>query len=149
MISRSGYSLIYNKQDMRNKFATWLYTIDREYYYDNAHTLIIPRALHRDEQKDRDNWVLTFDDIWYNISKNQRWQGLLQSEFGKDFFWSALDQFMYRYIDIEHSPKVQAYDAEEAALEEAEYEWMVEQGLIVEKKGGDDIVDKPGGKYWD
>ena len=151
MIRRGGYHLCYTNQEIRNKFATWLYTIDAEYYYNNSHTLIIPQALHRDAQKDRNNWYLTFDDdVWYNISKNETWQGILQSEFGKDFFWAALSQFMYRYIDIVHSPKVNAYDAEEAARDEEEYQLMVEQGLIVEKKkGNDDIIDKPGGKYWD
>jgi hypothetical protein len=151
MLNRQGYHLCYNKQEMRNKFATWLYTIDKEYYYDNAHILIVPQALHRDEQIDRDNWDLTFDhNVWYKISQNDAWSEILHSEFGKDFFWATLSQFIYRYIDVVNSPKVKAYDAEEAALEQAEYEWMVEQGLIVEKKkGGDDIVDKPGGKYWD
>ncbi len=150
MLNREGYHLCYSKQEMRNKFATWLYTIDKEYYYDNSHILIIPRALHRDEQIDRDNWELTFDhNLWYNISKNQQWSEILISDFAKDFFWSTLSQFMYRYIDIVNSPKVKDYDAEELAHEEAEYEWMVEQGLIVEKKKGDEFVDKPGGKYWD
>jgi hypothetical protein len=151
MLTNAGYSLIYNKSEMLNKFATWLHVIETEYYYNNAHGLIIPPTLHRDEQIDRDNWYLTFsDDVWYKLSQDEYWTNLLRSDAALSYFWSTLPLFLYRYIDVEHSRKCNKYDAEEAAFQQAEYDWMVEQGLIVEKKkGNDDIIDKPMGKYYD
>ena len=151
MLKGAGYSLCYNDSEMLNKFATWLHLIEKSYYYDNQHTLIIPPALHRDEQIDRDNWFLTFDDeVWYNMSRNEHWRPLLRSETALTYFWSALPLVLYRYIDVVNSKKCKDYDAVQAEEEQLEYEWMVEQGLIVEKKkANDDIVDKPMGKYYD
>ncbi len=151
MLTNAGYSLLYNKSEMLNKFATWLHVIETEHYYNNAHQLIVPPALHRDLQIDRENWYLTFDDeIWYKMSQDPCWTDLLRSDAALSYFWSALPLVLYRYIDVEHSRKCNEYDAAEAAYEQEEYEWMVEQGLIVEKKrANEEIVDKPGGKYWD
>lgn len=136
---------------MLNKFATWLHVIEKEHYYDTAHNLIVPSALHRNEQIDRDNWHLTFsDDVWYEMSHDEQWTNLFRSKVALDYFWTVLSLVLYRYIDVEHSPKCKAYDAVEAALEEEEYNYLVEQGLIVEKKrANDDIIDKPQGKYYD
>lgn len=151
ILSKAGYTLCYNNSEMLDKFSTWLHVIEKQYYYDAAHTLIVPPALHRDEPIDRDNWHLTFDDeIWYNISCDEQWRPLFRSESALTYFWSVLPLVLYRYIDIAKSKKCKEYDAEEAAFQQAEYDWMVEQGLIVEKKrGNDDIVDKPMGKYYD
>ncbi len=151
MLYKAGYYFCYSESQMLNKFATWLHVIETEHYYDTAHNLIVPRALHRDEQIDRDNWYLTFnDDVWYRMSHDEQWNNLLRSRVALQYFWTVLSLVLYRYIDVENSPKCKEYDAVEAALEEEEYNYMVEQGLIVEKKrGNDDIVDKPQGKYYD
>lgn len=150
MLHDAGYTFCYNDSEMLNKFSSWLHVIEREFYYDNQHTLIVPRALHRDEQIDRDNWALAFDDeIWYQMSCNVQWRSLLRSETALTYFWSVLPLVLYRYIDVVNSKRCKDYDAAEAEFLQLEYEWMVEQGLIVEKKKGDEFVDKPMGKYYD
>lgn len=149
ILTSAGYSLCYTKHEMLNKFATFIHVIEREHYYNNQHTLIVPQALHRDEQIDRDNWYLTFnDEIWYNISRDEQWTGLFRSDMAASYFWAVLSQVLYRYIDIVNSKTCNKYDAEEAELYQLEYEWMVEQGLIVVGKG-DEFTDKPMGKYYD
>jgi hypothetical protein len=137
-ITNKGYKFKLDRNTFRDKFLTWAYVVDREYYYESCPSLVLPAALHRDSQLDRDEYDYIFDsDFWYTM---QEYYDKENELFGTDraatFFWANLRVFAYRYIDMINSRIVQDYDEREQLIEEAQIEQLIFEGVLARDKKG-------------
>lgn len=133
----TGYYLLLDKSTLFNKILVWAYTIDKQFYLYSSPDLTMDSPTHRDYQKDRDNYDRAFDIAnYWTLIRSWADSMLFATLNASSYFWANLPFFIYRFIDIAHSPYINKYDEEEKKVEDEEIESLIEQGILfVDKRG--------------
>ncbi len=143
-LKHEGYEFCYDRNTMVNKFLTWAYMGDKEHFYNSCGILLVPPAVHRDLPKDRVFFIESFPDrMWMSIRKNYEDEMLFATMNGTDYFWSNLQYWAYRFIDIETSKRIKLYDEAERLQEEEQIKKLIDDGVLTYNKRGQ-LVDVNG-----
>jgi hypothetical protein len=130
------FAFFVRETELRDKMATWMYILDREFAKSDTPTLFIPEPMHRNKQSDFDMFAQAFsDDYWSYVKHKLSWQEeLFINDKAARYFWMNLTYYLYRFLSIEHSLKIEMADKLERELDEEERAFLISEGLLVEDK---------------
>ncbi len=122
--------------ELRDKMATWMYVLDREFTRTDLPTLFIPQPTHRNRQSDFDMFSRDFsDDYWSYVRHMLSWNDeLFINDKAASYYWANLTYYLYRFLSIDHSLKIEMADKLERELDEEERAFLISEGLLVEDK---------------
>ena len=124
------------ESELRDKMATWMYVMDREFTKTDMPKLYIPEPTHRNKQTDFDMFSREFsDDYWSYAQHIISWkEELFINDKAARYFWTNLTYYLYRFLSIDHSLKIEIADNLEREIVEEERAFLISEGLLVEDK---------------
>ena len=130
------FSFSVRESELRDKMATWMYVLDREFTKSDTPKLFIPEPTHRNQQSDFDMFVREFsDNYWSYVRHIIGWKDeLFINDKAAGYYWSNLTYYLYRFVSIEHSLKIEMADKLEHQLNEEERAFLISEGLLVEDR---------------
>jgi hypothetical protein len=130
------FAFVIRESDLQDKLATWMYVMDREFMKTDNPQLYIPQPTHRNRQTDFDMFARTFsEEHWSRVRHIISWTDeLFINDKAASYFWSHLTYYLYRFLSIEHSLKIEMADKQERELAEEERAFLISEGLLVEDK---------------
>ncbi len=139
-----NYKFDFTRNEIVNKFLTWLYLADEEHFYGNVGIIGVPPPKHRDLEKDR----IIFNEIfpekfWKSFRNRFGYDNLFATENGAEYIWSNLQFWVYRFISMD-SPHIVKYDEEDKRQEEEHINKLIDDGVLVYNKKGQ-LVDAASG----
>lgn len=137
------FAFIMQETELRDKMATWMYVLDREFTRTDMPKLFIPEPTHRNQQSDFDMFARDFsDDYWAHVRHIIAWNDeLFINDKAAGYYWANLTYYLYRFLSIDHSLKIELADKMERELEEEERAFLISEGLLVEDKKGKKLDD--------
>jgi hypothetical protein len=146
------FAFAVRETELRDKLATWMYVLDREFTRTDLPTLFIPEPKHRNKQSDFDMFSQDFsDDYWSYVRHMLSWNDeLFINDKAASYFWANLTYYLYRFLSIGHSLKIEMADKLEREIDEEERAFLISEGLLVEDKKGkrqDDDYYRDAGFY--
>ena len=137
-LTHTGYELAINKEELRSKLATWMFTVDCEYRASFAPTLRLPAAKHKGLLRDWEDFLHVFSDrCWAEVRRKMpHGETFFREQLAADYFYSNLSYFLYRFLSVDKSIAIQLANRREKELEEEEKEYLISEGLWVEEKRG-------------
>lgn len=137
-LTNTGYELAINKEELRSKLATWMFTINYEYRGSLAPTLRLPAAKHKGLLRDWEDFLHVFsDNCWVTVRRKMpHAETFFCERLATDYFYNNLTYFLYRFLSVDKSIAIQLANRREKELEEEEKEYLISEGLWVEEKRG-------------